>query len=132
MSVALVFGSLQACTSGKLQPRERYSARDPELSAQDRAFAQLLIGLFRTALPTCQSQWSEGRKTVMQTTSLQSRAASEIRKRFCWPAHPAHLHMQHTAWHQGAEPHDMVEREQRPFKVVREQLDLLCQATMHR
>lgn len=52
----LVSGSLQACTSGKLQPRERYLARDPELSVQDRAFAQCLLGLFKTALPTCQAE----------------------------------------------------------------------------
>lgn len=52
----LVSGSLQACTSGKLQPRERYLARDPELSVQDGAFAQRLLGLFKTALPTCQAE----------------------------------------------------------------------------
>lgn len=56
MGDALFSESLQACTSGKLQPGESYLARDPELSAQHTAFAQLLLGLFKTALPTRQAE----------------------------------------------------------------------------
>lgn len=68
----------------------------------------------------------------MFTSSLPSRAASPIGKHFCCPGHPVQLKMQGSAWHPGTAPHDTVEREQRPFRGVSEQLDLLCQVITHR